>query len=211
MGYLDKTTVTVDAILTRRGRELLAQGRDNFAITKFAVADDEVDYGLYDPLHPLGTQYYGNTIEKMPITEATPDETQNLKYKLVSFTAGNGKVNTIPKISGIGGADVNGITLDGENDEITLTPATTPSEYNANGYTLIVFNRDALNVVPAGTNSGTSTATSTIASTSLVATGQSFRLISKKVSVRTETQVTIIGNETGATVTVPVIITPPTT
>ena len=44
MGYLDNTSVTVDAILTKRGRQLLAQGTNAFQITKFALADDEIDY-----------------------------------------------------------------------------------------------------------------------------------------------------------------------
>ena len=46
MGYLDKTTITVDAILTKKGRELLAQGSEFFNITQFALADDEIDYNL---------------------------------------------------------------------------------------------------------------------------------------------------------------------
>ena len=41
MGFLNNTTVTVDAILTKKGRELLAQGTEAFNITKFALADDE--------------------------------------------------------------------------------------------------------------------------------------------------------------------------
>ena len=76
MGYLNSAEVTVDAILTKKGRELLARGRSAFVITKFAVADDEIDYGLYNPAHPLGTEYYGNAIENLPIVEASPDETQ---------------------------------------------------------------------------------------------------------------------------------------
>jgi len=88
MGYLDKSTITVDAILTNRGRELLSQGTGtgNFQITKFAVSDDEVDYGLYNTAHPLGSNYYGAIIENMPVLEATPDETQIMRYKLVTIT-----------------------------------------------------------------------------------------------------------------------------
>ena len=67
MGYLNKETVTVDAILTKKGRQLLAEGQSAFRITQFAVADDEIDYGLYDPAHPLGTEYYGASIENMPL------------------------------------------------------------------------------------------------------------------------------------------------
>ena len=34
MGVLDNTTITVDAILTKKGRELLAKGQGQFNITK---------------------------------------------------------------------------------------------------------------------------------------------------------------------------------
>ena len=59
MGYLNNSSVTVDAILTKKGRELLAEGRDSFRITQFAIADDEIDYDLWNPDHPLGSNYYG--------------------------------------------------------------------------------------------------------------------------------------------------------
>ena len=48
MGVLDNTSVTVDAILTKKGREKLAKGEGQFRITKFALGDDEIDYNLYD-------------------------------------------------------------------------------------------------------------------------------------------------------------------
>jgi len=37
MGFLDNTSVTVDAILTKKGRELLARGQDEFRITKYGT------------------------------------------------------------------------------------------------------------------------------------------------------------------------------
>ena len=92
MGYLDNTTITVDAILTKKGRELLAKGRNQFNITQFALADDEIDYDLWNPSHPGGTDYYGAVIENMPITEAVPDETQSLKYKLITLPAGTTQI-----------------------------------------------------------------------------------------------------------------------
>ena len=70
MGFLNNTSVTVDAILTKKGRELLARGQNEFQITQLALADDEVDYDLYNTEHPLGTAYYGASIENMPIVEA---------------------------------------------------------------------------------------------------------------------------------------------
>jgi hypothetical protein len=85
MGYLDNSAIRVDAILTKKGRELLAQGRGNFNITQFALSDDEVDYSLWNPSNPLGSDYFGSIIENMPITEAIPDETQSMKYKLITL------------------------------------------------------------------------------------------------------------------------------
>tara|TARA_A100001515_G_scaffold69267_1_gene55064 strand:- start:136 stop:747 length:612 start_codon:yes stop_codon:yes gene_type:complete len=84
MGFLDNTTVTVDAILTKKGREKLARDGD-LVITQYAFADDDIDYGLYDVSHPNGSSYYGAVLENMPLLEAFTDETQVMRYKL--FTA----------------------------------------------------------------------------------------------------------------------------
>ena len=72
MGFLDNSSVTVDAILTKRGREILSQG-GNFNITKFALSDEEIDYTLYDVTHPDGTDSYGVAIENMSLLEAAPN------------------------------------------------------------------------------------------------------------------------------------------
>jgi len=85
MGYLDKSTVTVDAILTKRGRQLLASGDGGFQITKFAVSDDEINYDLWDVNHSKGTNYYGQAIENMPMVEAVPSEDKVMKYKLMTL------------------------------------------------------------------------------------------------------------------------------
>jgi len=83
MGYLDKSTITVDAILTKRGREKLAAG--TFEINKFALADDEVDYTLWDENHGKGTNFYGQAIENMPMVEAVPDESKVMRFKLMTL------------------------------------------------------------------------------------------------------------------------------
>lgn len=72
MGFLDNSTTTVDAILTKRGRELLASG-EGLNITKFALSDEEVDYTLFDTTHPNGTDSYGSVIENMNLLEAIPN------------------------------------------------------------------------------------------------------------------------------------------
>ena len=88
MGYLNNQIITVDAILTNKGRELLAKGDGSFNITQFALSDDEIDYTLYNPNHPSGSAYYGEAIQNMPLLEAFPDETQMMKYKLVTLPRG---------------------------------------------------------------------------------------------------------------------------
>ena len=85
MGYLDNTSVTVDAILTKKGREYLASARGNFKITQFALGDDEVDYTLWNTAHSLGSDYYGEIIENMPVLEAITDENFALRYKLLTL------------------------------------------------------------------------------------------------------------------------------
>ena len=92
MGYLNNSIITVDAILTKKGRELLARGDGSFKITQFALSDDEIDYTLYNPTHPSGSALYGEAIENMPLLEAFPDETQIMKYKLTTLPRGTSKL-----------------------------------------------------------------------------------------------------------------------
>ena len=81
MGYLNNATTVLDAILTKKGRELLARGQNEFRITKFALADDEIDYTLFNPSHPSGSAYYGEAIINQPLLEVFPLESQIMKYK----------------------------------------------------------------------------------------------------------------------------------
>ena len=92
MGYLNNQIITVDAILTKKSRELLAREDGSFRITQFALADDEIDYTLYNPTHPSGSSFYGEALENMPLLEAFPDETQIMKYKLVTLPRGTAKM-----------------------------------------------------------------------------------------------------------------------
>jgi hypothetical protein len=99
MGVLDNTTITVDAILTKKGRELLAQGEGKFKITQFALADDEIDYGLYDITHPNGSNFYGAAIENMNLLEAVPNQTLAVKYFLTN-DVGDGTTGAVVTITG---------------------------------------------------------------------------------------------------------------
>ena len=49
MGFLDNSgDIILDAVLTDAGRFRLAQGDGTFNIVKFALADDEINYSLYN-------------------------------------------------------------------------------------------------------------------------------------------------------------------
>ena len=100
MSYLNNDTVTVDAILTKRGRELFSQG--NFNVTKFALADDEVDYGLYDKSHPSGSDYYSVAIDNLPMLEAIPDGSKIMRFKLITLPKGTAQIPliTVPATTG---------------------------------------------------------------------------------------------------------------
>ena len=99
MGYLNNATTVLDAILTKKGRELLARGKNEFQITKFALADDEVDYSLWDVSHPLGTDYYGTVIEALPLLEPVPDPNTVMRYKLVTRDVGTSQMAILTGIN----------------------------------------------------------------------------------------------------------------
>ena len=141
MGYLNNSTITVDAILTKKGRELLARGRDEFKITQFALADDEIDYDLYNPDHPLGSAYYGAAIENMPVVEALADETQMLKYKLVTLPKGTARIPVVRVAQST-------IELNA-NESTTITPATVNfgGGNRRFGYTAILSDSDVADIV----------------------------------------------------------------
>ena len=224
MAYLDNTTITVDAVLTKKGRERLGQGRDAFNITKFAVSDDEVDYSLYNTAHPLGTNYFSNIIESMPVLEAIPDESQTMRYKLTSLTVG---LKRVPILKGAGMVDT---TLEAETgDRLVIEPETTKFATaggvdqaatfdDIQGYTLILFDEEAANVTvtqplaAAANYSVPSTAVSPLAnfSSTTVVAGYAFEIVPKAVTTQRTTKVTIFGNESGVTKTLTLTINPRT-
>ena len=135
MGYLDNTSITVDAILTNKGRELLAQGGTAFNITQFALGDDEIDYTLWNPGDTRGTAFYGDVIENMPVTEAVPDQTKALKYRLLTLPGNNKQY--IPKVTVSPAAPNN---LNGQGQTLTFNVATSnyPNSNLTLGYTAIL-------------------------------------------------------------------------
>ena len=86
MAFLDNSgDIILDAVLTDTGRARLAKGDGTFKFVKFALADDEVDYELYDVAHPSGSAYFDLEILQTPVLEAFTNNASSMKHKLVSI------------------------------------------------------------------------------------------------------------------------------
>jgi len=216
MGYLNNVVVTVDAILTKKGRELLARNDGSFRITQFALADDEVDYTLYNPSHPSGSAFYGEAIENMPLLEAFPDENQIMKYKLVTLPRGTSK---LPVIS----AGYDTIKLK-QGSSLVITPQTlnylgAVSTFEPSGYVVTVGDSRVLSTFTGigidVTNLGISDLnTTTGTQISKTAIGTSFTLVGTTIdtlfgstTTTLSTTVTIAGRDSGARITIPLTVT----
>jgi hypothetical protein len=216
MGYLNNTIVTVDAILTTTGRQLLAQNDGTFRITQFALADDEIDYTLYNPNNPSGSAYYGQAIENMPLLEAFAETTQTMKYKLVTLPRGTARLPILsvpPSISLLQGASqaISPQTLNylGAN---TVEPS---------GYTFTISDVRLMSTfegvgvnTPAVTALNVSNSTTTLGTTvsqTVVGTVLNLRATTVNTLFQTYTQLqatlTIVGRDSGARQTIPVTVT----
>jgi hypothetical protein len=216
MAILNPTFVTVDAILTTKGRELLARNDGSFQITQFSLADDEIDYTLYNPLHPSGSAYYGEAIENMPVIEAYPDDSQIMRYKLVTLPRGTSRLPVINVGTGA-------ITLR-QGASLTITPQTlnylgATSTFEANGYIVTVSDSRLLSSF-AGTGitvttpgiTGLNTTSGAVLSSSQI--GTSFTLTGTTINTlfgtnglnTLTTTLTVIGRDSGARITIPLNI-----
>jgi len=219
MGYLNNQVVTVDAILTTKGRELLARGDGSFNITQFALSDDEIDYTLYNPTNPSGSAFYGEAIQNMPLLEAFPDEQQMLKYKLATLPRDTAKMPVL---------DI-GLALIKlkQTSQTTIRPQTLNylggnTVVESSGYVFTVSDvRQFSSVIGSGiettsaqtlnssTTNGTDVSKTVIGTTlTLVATG--VNTLYGTVGASTSTLyslLTIVGRDSGARLQVPINIT----
>ena len=214
MGYLDNSVVTVDAILTKKGRELLARGDGSFRITQFALADDEIDYTLYNTTHPLGSQYYGQAIENLPLLEAFPDETQIMKYKLTTLPRGTAKLPILD-------LGYTSIRLK-QGASLAITPQTlnylgSSQTFETGGYVatiadarvLSTYNGVGINTPEAERLNSTTTLGTNVSKTVI---GTSINLSATTVNTlfggqtTLQTTITVIGRDSGARVTIPLTI-----
>ena len=215
MGYLNNSVVTVDAILTKKGRELLAKGDGSFRITQFALGDDEIDYTLYNPTHPSGSAYYGQAIENMPLLEAFPDEQQIMKYKLVTLPRGTAKMPILDLGYGA-------ITLK-QGATLAITPQTLNylgdgQLFETSGYsatigdvrTMSTFTATGIDT-PSAQAANQTVTTGTNVSKTVVGTSITLKATTVNTLFGSNnalyTTITVTGRDSGARLTIPVTIT----
>lgn len=215
MGFLNSSVVTVDTILTKKGRELLARGDGSFKITQFSLSDDEIDYTLYNPTHPSGSAFYGEAIENTPLLEAFPDETQIMKYRLLTLPRGTAKLPVVD----IGFAS---ITIR-QGSSLAITPQTlnylgSTTTFETSGYVAIIGDvRTMSNFTGLGINTpeiqqlNSTTTIGTNVSKTVVGTTINLAATTLNTLFGTNSQLqtilTIIGRDSGARVSIPVTIT----
>jgi hypothetical protein len=214
MGYLNNSVVTVDAILTTKGRQLLAQADGTFRITQFALADDEVDYTLYNPNQPSGSAYYGEAIQNMPLLEAFPNETQVMKYKLVTLPRGTAKLPILD-------LGFSSITIK-QGASLAVNPQTLNytggNQVEPSGYTFTISDVRLMSTFTgAGVNTPQATAlnqTTTVgANVSSTVVGTTLNLKATTVNTLFGSEsalyatLTVEGRDSGARITIPVTVT----
>ena len=214
MGYLNNAVVTIDAILTTKGRQLLAKNDGSFRITQFALADDEIDYTLYNPNHPSGSAYYGEAITNMPLLEAFPEETQIMKYKLVTLPRGTAKMPILD-------LGYSAIVIK-QGASLAITPQTLNyfggNTFETSGYTATIsdvrlmstFEGVGINT-PAAQALNSTTTLGTSVSKTVVGTTINIRATTVNTLFGSNTQLqatlTVEGRDSGARLTIPVTVT----
>jgi len=217
MGYLNNTSVVVDAILTNTGRQLLAQNDGSFQITQFSLSDDEVDYTLYNPNQPSGSAFYGEAIENMPIIQAFPESNEIMKYKLITLPRGTAKLPVI-------NVGYNTIVIK-QGASLSITPQTlnylgATSTFEQSGYvatigdvrTMSAFNGVGINTADATALNATGTITvgtnvsKTVIGTSINLTATTVNTLFGS-NTTLYTTLTVIGRDSGARIQIPVQVT----
>lgn len=215
MSYLSSTSVVVDAILTKKGRELLARNDGSFQITQFSLADDEVDYTLYNPNHPSGSAFYGEAIEAMPILQAYPNDNEIMKYKLITLPRGTAKIPVLD-------LGYTSITIK-QGASLAITPQTlnylgATSTFEQSGYTATIgdvrtmasFNGVGINTPEATSLNSTTTIGTNVSKTVI---GTTINLTATTVNTlfgsntALYTTLVVTGRDSGARISIPVTIT----
>jgi hypothetical protein len=211
MGYLNNSTIIVDAVLTKKGREALARQDGSFKITQFALGDDEIDYSLYNENHSNGSAFAGEAIENLPLLEAIPDDQAILNSKLVSLNIGTSKMPVVT-------ANIAKITLSLGSTTI-VNPTTLNFDGISNlkepqGYIATIADRRLLSTFTATSTGGVISNSVPYSNVAIAETavGTSFTLTAINAqtlfgtATKLLTQLVIEGRDSGARVTIPVEI-----
>ena len=194
----------------------MAKNDGSFRITQFALADDEIDYTLYNPTHPSGSAFYGEAIENMPLLEAFPIETQIMKYKLATLPRGTAKMPVLD-------LGYSSIALQ-QGSALSITPQTlnylgNNQIYETNGYSATISDVRLMNTYSGiGINTDAANAVNSSATVTL-GTNVSKTVIGTQINLRATTvntlfgsnnqltgTLTVVGLDSGARVTIPITI-----
>lgn len=195
----------------------MAKNDGSFRITQFSLSDDEIDYTLYNPTHPSGSTYYGEAINSIPLLEAFPDETQIMKYKLITLPRGTAKLPVLD----LGYA---AITLQ-QGASLAISPQTLNYLGNAQIFETSGYTATIADVRLLGTFTGVGLDTDSnnqadISSTSTLGTEVSKTVKGTQINLRATTintlfstnqqittTITFVGVDSGARITIPLTIT----
>ena len=219
MGFINNTSYILNAVLTKKGKQYLSKSDSKFNITKFALADDEIDYTLWNSAHPRGSGHYGAVLEGTPMLEPCVDPEVVMKYKLFTMPVGT---KALPYIN------LGVTTLTGENalkteynggnrspwtfNDHVINPTTVGADgaFSSENYSFLVLNK---NVVDIGTDQGENV-NFTVGAIYNEETGRlSKKVISRVATIRTqtltfnrETSIIITGQMSGAVYVLPVAV-----
>jgi len=196
---------------------LLAKNDGSFRITQFALADDEIDYTLYNPNNSQGSAFYVEAIANMPLLEAFPDENQMMKYKLATLPRGT----AVLPVLDLGYA---AITLK-QGASISITPQTlnylgNATTFETSGYTATISDVRTLSTFNGVGIQSTAAQDQNSTSTTTLGTNVSSTVIGSQINLRAttintlfgsntqlNTTITVVGLDSGARLTIPVTIT----
>ena len=220
MGFINNTSYILNAVLTKKGKQYLSKSDSKFNITKFALADDEIDYTLWNSAHPRGSGHYGAVLEGTPMLEPCVDPEVVMKYKLFTMPVGT---KSLPYISNVTPPTLTGenalkTEYNGENsppwtfNDHVINPTTVGADgaFSSEKYSFLVLNK---NVVDIGTDQGENV-NFTVGAIYNEETGRlSKKVISRVATIRTqiltfnrETSIIITGQMSGAVYVLPVAV-----
>ena len=195
MGILDSSTLTVNAILTTRGRELLSR-EGNININKFALSDEEIDYTLHDRKHANGTYAFGRILDNATLLEASPNRS---------------KLNSYLQNEVLEGTDIHISPLDYPRAHWTVVHGTVPttigtSDEEAEDYTFTIQNTNVVKFWRFYVS--TDQPWQEVSSNTKSVVGRGIQWLPQSINIKATTTITVQGNVSGITKVVTVTPVP---